>query len=63
VKTYYLSGSADWKALYGLGGKFEGWFSADEARVPIFAKMNVYIGNIEIELKSWKRNNWFPPKY
>jgi len=62
INTYYIEGKGEWKALYGLGDKFQGWFSADASRVPIKAKMNVYIGNINIELKNWKRNNWNPPK-
>ena len=61
VKTYYIEGYNDWKALYGLGGKFEGWFSADNARVPIKAQMNVYLGSINIELRKWKRVGWEPP--
>jgi hypothetical protein len=49
--------------LYGLGGKFEGWFSADDSRVPIKARMKVYLGNINIELKKWIRTDWTPPKF
>ena len=56
------SGQARWTGLYGLSGNFEGWFSNDEARVPIKAKMSVYIGSVVIELKSWKRPDWKPPK-
>lgn len=63
VKTYYLTGKAEWVALYGLGNKFEGWFSCDNAKIPLKAKMNVYIGNIDIELKSWNRTGWIPPKF
>jgi len=62
VKTVYFDGRADWEGVYGLSGKFEGWFSDDEARVPIRAKMNVYVGNVIIELIRWKRNGWTPPR-
>lgn len=62
IKVYHFEGKAEWVALYGLGDKFQGWFSADEARVPIFAKMNVYLGSVNIELKSWKRTGWIPPR-
>ena len=62
VKCLYFSGQAFWKGIYGLSGKFEGWFSTDEAHIPIKAKMNVYVGSVLIELKSWKRNGWSPPK-
>ncbi len=62
VKTLYLDGKADWKGLYGLTGKFQGWFSDDDASIPIKAKMNVYVGNVLIELVSWKRGSWAPPR-
>lgn len=62
VKTVYLKGDANWTGVYGLTGKFEGWFSDDEACVPISAKMKVYVGNVDIELVKWKRGNWAPPR-
>jgi hypothetical protein len=62
VKTLYFDGRAEWEGIYGLKGYFKGWFSDDEARVPIKAQMNVYVGNVDIELVSWKRGDWQPPK-
>ncbi len=62
VKTVYFDGVADWEGLYGLKGNFEGWFSDDEAAVPILAKMNVYVGKVNIELKKWTRAGWTPPR-
>jgi hypothetical protein len=63
VRTKYLDGKAEWEGIYGLTGKFKGWFSDDEARIPIVAYMNVYVGKVVIELKKWKREGWTPPKY
>lgn len=62
VRTLYFAGDADWTGVYGLTGRFEGWFSDDEACIPIKAKMRVYVGSVTLELVSWKRNNWQPPK-
>jgi hypothetical protein len=62
VKTTYFDGVANWTGIYGLSGNFEGWFSDDAARVPIKAKMKVYVGSVTIELQSWKRGSWQPPK-
>ena len=62
VKTIHFFGKADWTGIYGLSGNFEGWFSDDEAAIPIKAYMKVYVGNVLIELKNWKRKNWNPPK-
>ncbi len=61
IKTIYFSGDGRWSGLSGLSGSFEGWFSDDAAHVPIKAKMNILIGSINIELKSWKRSGWTPP--
>ncbi len=62
VKTTYFNGEANWTGIYGITGKFEGWFSTDDARVPIKAKMKLYVGSATIELVKWKRGSWQPPK-
>ncbi len=62
IRTVHFYGKADWTGIYGLTGGFEGWFSDDDASVPIFAKMNVYVGSIDIELIKWNRKGWKPPK-
>ncbi|MBI5324332.1 MAG: DUF3108 domain-containing protein [Ignavibacteriae bacterium] len=62
VRTIFFSGKADWEGVYGVTGQFEGWFSDDNARIPIQAKMKLYIGNAEIHLIKWKRQGWAPPK-
>jgi hypothetical protein len=61
VRTVYFRGNSNWTGIYGLTGAFEGWFSDDDARVPIRARMRVYVGNVLIELVRWKRNGWMPP--
>jgi hypothetical protein len=62
VRTVYFSGNANWTGIYGMTGAFEGWFSDDYACIPIKAKLKVYIGNVDVELKNWKRKGWGPPK-
>lgn len=63
IACTYLDGETDFISVFGLTGHFEGWFSNDKAAVPILAKMKVIIGNVNLELKSWKRPGWTPPKY
>jgi hypothetical protein len=58
-----LDGETDFISIFGLTGHFEGWFTDDEAAIPVVAKMRVIIGNITLELKSWKREGWNPPEY
>ncbi len=58
-----IEGYTDFVSVFGLTGHFEGWFSDDEAAIPIVANMKVIIGNITLELISWKREGWTPPKF
>jgi hypothetical protein len=62
VDVVKFDGKLDFTGIFGLSGEFEGWFSNDEARVPILAKMKVLIGSVTIELMSWKRKGWAPPR-
>jgi hypothetical protein len=63
IDVVHFEGEAGFIGIFGLSGGFEGWFSNDAARVPILAKMKVLLGNVRIELMSWKRNGWNPPRY
>ncbi len=63
VACVKLDGKMNFISVFGLTGYFEGWFSNDEASIPIVAKLKVIIGNVKVELKSWKRLGWIPPKY
>ncbi len=56
-----FTGTAEFEGLFGLSGEFEGWFTDDQAAVPIKAKLGVIVGQIEIELIKWKRDGWSPP--
>lgn len=62
IRTVYLNADANWTGVYGLSGRCEGWFSDDDARIPIVAKMNVYVGSVRLELVKWKRGGWQPPR-
>ena len=62
VDVVHFTGEAGFVGILGLTGGFEGWFSNDAARVPIIAKMKVILGSVRIELMSWKREGWAPPR-
>jgi len=62
VDVVGFEGTAEFTGIFGLTGDFEGWFSNDEARVPIVAKMKVILGSVTIELMEWKRAGWKPPR-
>jgi Protein of unknown function (DUF3108) len=60
IKTVYFNGELFMKGIAGITGPFETWYSDDSSRVPILAYMEVFIGQVEIELVKWK--NWSPHK-
>ncbi len=62
IETIEFDGTADFTGIFGLTGYFKGFFSNDNASIPIVAKMKVILGSIHIELKRWNRPGWIPPK-
>lgn len=58
INSCRLDGNLNIKGIAGLTGPFEGWFSCDSRRVPLRAKMKVFIGNVNVELEKWQ--NWDP---
>lgn len=58
IRSVRCNGVANFKGVFGLSEDFAGWFSDDEARIPVKAQLNVLIGNITLELDSYKRKNW-----
>nr|BCX00551.1 MAG: hypothetical protein KatS3mg041_0597 [Bacteroidota bacterium] len=62
VAAWCLRGVAHFEGLLGFKGPYEGWFSADEARVPLRARLSVIVGYVQVELIAWKRKGWNPPR-
>jgi hypothetical protein len=65
VATKELYGKAHFvgKSLAGFSGDFRGWFSNDEAAIPVRAEMNLSIGTADVILEHWSRRGWTPPAY
>ena len=62
IRVVPLRGHLNVEGLFGLTGDFQGWFSDDDACVPIKAKLNVILGSVTVELKAWTRRGWSPPQ-
>ena len=62
VETIEFDGVMDFTGIFGLTGYFQGYFSNDDAAIPIVAKMKVIIGSARVELIKWNRPGWIPPK-
>ncbi len=63
VDVIELRGRANFSGIFGMTGAFRGWFSNDDAAIPIEAKLRVLIGNVTVELIEWNRPGWNPPGY
>lgn len=54
VPSCYMEGRVLNKGIAGLSGYFKGWFSADRRRLPLKAKMKVFIGSVSLILENYK---------
>ena len=61
VKVVEVRGSTSATGIFGMSGEFTGWFSDDEAGVPIKGEVKVLLGNVTVELIQWRRDGWQPP--
>jgi hypothetical protein len=50
-------------SIGGFSGEFRGWFTNDEAAIPVLAKMQLSLGTANIELEKWSRGSWSPPLF
>lgn len=62
IETIEFDGNSEFTGVFGLTGYFKGYFSNDEAGIPIVAEMKVIIGSVCMELIQWNRPGWVPPK-
>jgi hypothetical protein len=62
VRVVPLEGNTSVEGIFGMTGDFKGWFSDDEAAVPIKGKLKVLLGNVTVELIKWDRKGWNPPQ-
>ncbi|MBN2710061.1 MAG: DUF3108 domain-containing protein [Calditrichaceae bacterium] len=62
LNCYYIDGELLVEGIAGVSGPYEGWFSRDSHRVPLYAKMKVFIGSVNIELEEWKNWNYIAVK-
>lgn len=56
ANSFYLKGKVKFIGIAGVKDDFEGWFSTDERRVPLKAKMKAFFGSVTLELE--QSENW-----
>ena len=57
IRTYVVEGEFHLKGIAGVTGEYKGWFTYDDRRVPLGAKMKVFVGNVKVELERWEKWN------
>ncbi len=55
VQTYYMEGQADLKGPFGFNGAFRTWYGTDAMRLPLEAHVKVWVGSVQVKLKSYRR--------
>lgn len=53
-ETYFVDGQLHLKGIAGLTGPFKGWFAVDNKSPPLKAELEVFLGNVKVELEGWK---------
>lgn len=62
VRVVEVEGTTNAVGVFGMTGDFTGWFSDDDAAVPIKGKLKVLLGSVTVELIQWNRKGWKPPQ-
>lgn len=55
VKTFYTKGVAEIDGPFGFSGEFEAWYLADDLRVPVEARVKVWLGKVKVKLINYKK--------
>lgn len=63
ISVIKMEGTSDYTGFFGLKGEFLVMLSDDDQRVPIKAYFNSALGNVALELISYKKDKWKPPAF
>lgn len=55
VEAFYADGYADINGPFGFRGDFEAWFADDALRIPLEARVKVWLGNVKVRLIDYKK--------
>ncbi len=63
ILAHRFESMGNWSDKYadGAHATVTGWVSADSAAVPLFFKMKILVGSIDVKLASYVRPGWIPP--
>ncbi len=63
ISVIKMEGTSDYTGFFGFKGEFLILLSDDDYRIPIKAYFNSTLGNVVLELISYKRDKWTPPAF
>mgnify|MGYP005857251433 FL=1 len=55
ITTYIARGTSTITGPFGLNGDFEAWFATDRLRIPVETHLNVFLGNVKVQLIEYSR--------
>ncbi len=55
IRAYTMKGQADFDGPFGFSGQFNAWFRDDELRIPLEARVSIWIGSVRIRLTDYDR--------
>jgi len=58
LKARLVVDMANWEAWTGISGPFSGWFSDDEAAIPLKIRLKIPLGRVTLELEHIRRPDW-----
>ncbi|MDG5767781.1 DUF3108 domain-containing protein [Balneolales bacterium ANBcel1] len=55
ISAYYMEGNADFEGPFGFSGEFEAYFRDDELRIPLEARVSIWLGSVRVRLVEYER--------
>lgn len=55
VQAYYMSGNAEFEGPFGFSGDFTAYFKDDELRIPLEARVSIWLGSVRVRLVEYER--------
>lgn len=55
IHAYLVEGNADFSGPFGFSGRFNAWFKDDELRIPLEARVQIFLGSVRVRLIEYER--------
>jgi len=57
IRAYTMDGYAGFDGPFGFSGEFTGYFMDDEMRIPLEARVSIWVGSVRVRLTEYERLN------